>query len=707
VAGPAWRATYRLQLTSAFGFAEAAALVPYLAELGVSHLYLSPSLESVSGSTHGYDGTDPTTVSRERGGEAGLRALARTAHDHGLGILLDIVPNHLAASDETPWWRDPQARAEVFDTDPETGWYRRFFDIDGLAGVRQEDPAVFERTHAKVLELVADGVVDGLRIDHPDGLVDPAGYLARLHERSGVPIWVEKILHPGEPLRPWPVAGTVGYEFATDLDALFTDPAAELPLTDLYRKLTGDDRPFDDVALEAKGQQLTGPFRRELDRLAELAPGIAEDDLVRAVTGLGVYRTYVVPAGGPDAIDPRDRALIEATAASPELVARLLQQRGEGEGEGEGPTDAELVVRYQQLTAPVTAKGVEDTAFYRSVRLLAHNEVGGDPGRWSIPVEAFHDANLARLDTHPHALLAATTHDTKRAADTRARLLALTHRPDEWELRVRRWFEVTEPLVGPEGPTPKERWFLFQTLLGSWPLTVDRLEGYLTKAMREAKEHTSWVEPNEAHEAAVLAFARDLLELPAFAADFVPFAHELAMAGEWISVAQTVLRATSPGVCDVYGGDETWFLSLVDPDVRRPVDHEGRRRQLALVQSPGPPTRATAKLHALHHALALRRRRPAPFEGAYTPLDAGPATVAFTRGGHGAGGRAGGPGGPDDAEVAVVVPVRPDPSAEVALPPGRWRDALLPAAPDRDVRGPLSVGDVVGPLGVALWERLP
>lgn len=700
MAGPEWRATYRLQLTAELGFARAAELVPYLAELGISHLYLSPSLESVAGSTHGYDGTDPTAVSAERGGEAALRALAEVAHEHGLGILLDIVPNHLAASDETPWWRDPEARAEVFDTDPGSGWYRRFFDIDGLAGVRQEDPAVFERTHAKVLELVADGVVDGLRIDHPDGLADPAGYLARLHDRAGVPIWVEKILHPGEPLRPWPVAGTVGYEFATDLDALFTDPAGEAPITALYRDLTGDRRTFEEVAAEAKHQQLIGPFRPELDRLRDLAPGVDDDDLARAVTGLGVYRTYVVPADGPDAVDPRDRVLIEGTGASPDLTARLLLERTEAEAadiDADADADRELVVRYQQLTAPVTAKGVEDTAFYRWVRLLAHNEVGGDPGRWSLPVEAFHATCVARAAAHPRTLLAATTHDTKRSADTRARLLALTRRPDDWELHVRRWFEVTEPLVRPDGPSPKERWFLFQTLLGSWPLTVDRLEAYLTKAMREAKEHTSWIEPDEAHEAAVLAFAREALELPAFTADFVPFAHELAMAGEWISVAQTVLRATAPGVCDVYGGDETWFLSLVDPDVRRPVDHEGRRRQLALVQAPGPPTRATAKLHALHHALALRRRRPGPFEGAYTPLDAGPATVAFTRGGR---------DGPDDGEVAVVVPVRPDPAAEVALPHGRWRDALLPAAPERDVRGPLSVGDVIGPLGVALWERL-
>ncbi|MEZ5179452.1 MAG: alpha-amylase family glycosyl hydrolase [Acidimicrobiales bacterium] len=204
-----WRATYRVQLTAGNTFADVAEHVPYLAELGISHLYLSPVLEAVAGSTHGYDGTDPTTVSLERGGEDGLRALAEVAHEHGLGLLVDLVPNHLAASDETPWWRDPRA-GRVFDVDDETGWYRRFFDIDGLAGVRQEDPEVFDRTHAKVLELVRDGVVDGLRIDHPDGLTDPAGYLRHLAEVSGVPIWVEKILHEGEALRPWPVEGRSG-----------------------------------------------------------------------------------------------------------------------------------------------------------------------------------------------------------------------------------------------------------------------------------------------------------------------------------------------------------------------------------------------------------------------------------------------------------------------------------------------------------------
>ncbi|MCU1499663.1 MAG: treY [Acidimicrobiales bacterium] len=675
----AWRATYRLQLTADFGFAEAEALVPYLRDLGVSHLYLSPSLEAVRGSTHGYDGTDPTRVSEERGGEAALRSLAATAGAAGLGILLDIVPNHLAADDESPWWADEAERGRVFDIDPDTGWYRRFFDIDGLAGVRQEDPEVFERTHAKVLELVADGVVHGLRIDHPDGLTDPADYLEHLHERAGVPIWVEKILHPGEALRPWPVAGTVGYEFAVDATALFVDPDGERAVTEAYVRLTGDDEDFGAVARSAKREQLEGPFRRELDRLVELAPDIGRDALADTIVGFPIYRTYVRPAGG--LVTDEDRTAVAASGAPPELAARLLlDERGHDE----------LVTRFQQTTPPVTAKGVEDTAFYRWTRLLCLNEVGSDPERFGLSVDAFHAACLDRAARSPLGLLAATTHDTKRSADSRARIGALASHADDFALHVGRWFQVTEHLVGAHGPTPAERWFLFQTLLGSWPITSDRLDEFLVKAMREAKRETTWAEPDEAHEAAVLRYAADVLALPAFVADFVPFAEQVAEAGEWASVAQTLLRATTPGVCDVYQGDETWFLSVVDPDNRRSFDWERRRQQLAQVREGAQPTRATAKLHVLHHALALRARRPGPFAGPYVPLDAGRATVAFTR------------GEPGDA-VLVVVPVRPDPSARLVVPPGAWVDVLH--GPERDLPSEVSVAELVGPLGVGLWER--
>ncbi|MEZ5179453.1 MAG: hypothetical protein R2746_14570 [Acidimicrobiales bacterium] len=398
-----------------------------------------------------------------------------------------------------------------------------------------------------------------------------------------------------------------------------------------------------------------------------------------AVVALPVYRTYVEPSTGQVASE--DRELVTATGAPPELAARLLLDE---------PAPAELVTRFQQLTAPVTAKAVEDTAFYRSVRLLAHNEVGNDPTRFSLPVDAFHAACVERAERHPRMLLAGTTHDTKRSADTRARLLALTGIPEAFDLHVRRWFAVTDHLVGDPGPTPTERWFLFQTLLGSWPLTFDRLEAYLLKAAREAGVTTDWVDGDEAHEAALVAFARQLFEVAAFWADFVPFAQRVARLGERISVAQVLLRATTPGVCDVYQGDETWFLSLVDPDVRRPTDRHARRRQLDAVRSGARPTRATAKLHVLHRALDLRRRRPGPFVGAHRPLHAGRATTAFTRG---------------DDEVLVVVPVHRDPAAHVDAPAGRWREVLLDGA-ERDLDGRTPVGTLVGVLGVGLWERV-
>ena len=659
---PPWRATYRLQLSAAFTFVEARGVLPHLARLGTSHLYLSPVLEAVAGSTHGYDGTDPTRVSEERGGEAALRALADAAHELGMGILLDIVPNHLAASDQTPWWRDAEARRLVFDVDDERGRYRRFFDIDGLAGVRQEDPEVFERTHAKVLELVRDGVVDGLRVDHPDGLADPTGYLERLAREAQVPIWVEKILHPGEQLRPWPVAGTVGYEVVAQLDHLWTRPEAEGPITEAYRELTGDQATFGEVASAAKREQIEGAFSRELDDLARLAPDVDRGALERAVTGLDAYRTYVRP--DVDEVADEDRALIEATGTSQELADRLLL---------EAPAPAELVVRYQQLTAPVSAKGIEDTAFYRSTRLLAHNEVGGDPARWSLSVDELHGAAVRRAAEHPLTLLPGTTHDAKRSGDARARLVALTLDAEDFAQHVRRWFALTDDLVGPRGPRDAERWYVFQTLLGAWPITFDRLEEHLTKALREAGEVTDWIEPDAEREAATIAFARRLVERPELWSDFEPFARALAVAGERIAVGQALLRATLPGVCDTYQGDESWFLSLVDPDVRRPQDWAGRTAQLQAIVDGAAPTPATAKLFVLQRALDLRRRRPEPFAGDHHPLDAPDDLVAYVRGG----------------QVAVAAALRPgvEPTTDL-LPAGTWQDVL-------GVEG----------LGVGLWAR--
>lgn len=415
------RATYRIQLTPDQDFAAVRELVPYLRDLGISHLYLSPSLTARSGSTHGYDVVDPTTVSAALGGEDGLRALA----DAGLGIVLDIVPNHMGVGDENRWWSDPEERVRVFDYDPEDGWYRRFFDIDDLAGVRVEDPDVFALTHDKVLELVRDGVVDGLRIDHPDGLADPAQYLRRLQDAGVAHVWVEKILsaqHPVEELPDWPVEGTVGYEFLGDATALFVDPAGEEILTDLFAELTGETRRFDEVALETQRVQATTTFSREVERLRTLHDvlGIAD-----ALAGIPVYRTYARPASGdgddplpsgPSSLSAADRDAIAASDA-PEELQRVLRLEEPGHGD--------FVTKFQQTSPPVTAKGVEDTAFYRYVRLLALNEVGHEPDRFSLSVDAFHARNTARLEHTPHGLLSTQTHDTKRSGDVRARIGAL------------------------------------------------------------------------------------------------------------------------------------------------------------------------------------------------------------------------------------------------------------------------------------------
>ena len=464
------------------GFAKARELVPYLRDLGISHLYLPPSFQARPGSAHGYDVIDPARFSDELGGEREFDALAAAVKRAGMGLILDVVPNHMAVDDANRYWADPALRSRFFDIDEATGRHRRFFDVDHLAAVRQEDEHVFEETHRLALRLAREGTVDGLRVDHPDGLADPAGYLRRLRDGGAQHVWVEKILDPGEPLRDWPVDGTVGYEFLNDVAALFVDPAGEAPLTDLWIDIAGDDRPFGEVALEAKLEQVRGPFAPEVDRLRREAPREV-GGLERTLASLPVYRTYVEPWSG--VVDDADREAIRA-AGLPESLERvlLLQDRG---------WDA-FVTRFQQTTPAIMAKGVEDTAFYRYARLLALNDVGGDPGRFGITVEQFHAANRERARRFPANLLVTQTHDTKRSGDVRARIGALASMPDEWEAHVRRWFEACSPLRGPDAV---ERYFIFQTLVGAWPIEPERLEAYVEKALREAKRNTSWVEPDD------------------------------------------------------------------------------------------------------------------------------------------------------------------------------------------------------------------
>jgi (1->4)-alpha-D-glucan 1-alpha-D-glucosylmutase len=671
-----------LQLTPEFGFAAARALIPYLRDLGVSHLYLSPSLQARTGSTHGYDVVDPTQISDELGGEDELRALATTAHGAGLGILLDVVPNHMAADASNHFWSDPSLRARFFDIDPETGNHRRFFDIDDLAGVRQEDETVFEETHRLVLGLVREGVIDALRIDHPDGMADPAQYFARLRDRGVEHVWIEKILETDERLRDWPVSGTVGYEFLNDVCALFVDPDAEPALTSLWKEVSGEARSFDEVALEAKLEQARGPFLREIERLSRvLGEGVVDiGALAASVAAMPIYRTYVEPLSG--LVANEDRAAIAASGMPAPIAQRLLLER-----DGQ----AEFVTRFQQTSPAVLAKGVEDTAFYRYARLVALCDVGGDPGRFGISVAAFHARARERAERFPIGMLTTVTHDTKRTADVRARIAGLSWMPAAWEEHVRRWLALTEELRGDNGaPDDLERYFLFQTLAGAWPIEVGRIEAYTEKALREAKRNTNWVEHNPAWEEAVLEFCRALYSHRPFLDDFEPFVNELVVAGDRIALGMLALKLTAPGVPDIYQGDELPLRALVDPDNRRQVDWKWHQAMLSRLQGGSSPDRKTVKLWLTTRLLQLRIRRPHAFwEGGYEPIDAGEHAVAFLRGG----------------EVLVVVATRagvPD-GARIGGAEGSWRDVLGGGTRTLGAEEPLNT--LLGAHGVAVLER--
>jgi (1->4)-alpha-D-glucan 1-alpha-D-glucosylmutase len=683
-----FRATYRLQLTPDFGFADAERRIPYLRDLGISHLYLSPSLQARTGSQHGYDVVDPTALSTDLGGRPAFTSLVTAAHGAGLGIVLDIVPNHMATDDANRFWTDPELRARFFDVDPETGRHRRFFDIDDLAGVRQEDPSVFDETHALILSLVREGLVDALRIDHPDGMRDPAGYLARLREGGAEIVWVEKILEPSEQLRDWPVAGTVGYEFLNDACAVFVDPLAAAALTSLWVSVSGDPRSFDQVALQAKREQAAGPFAPELERLqrtlaAADSSTISIELLQGAVAQLPIYRTYVDPETG--LVTDADREAIAEAEIDPGLASRLLLQ---------SPAPPEFVQRYQQTTPPIVAKGVEDTAFYRYAPLLALNDVGGSPDRFGIAVAEFHAANLERARRFPQAMLTTMTHDTKRSADARARIAALSWIPEEWERHVRSWLESTESLRSVAGaPDDLERYFLLQTLAGVWPIERDRVQEYMEKALREAKRNTNWIDVDRVWEAGVQTFIDGLYDDFEFRSDFEPFVERLAFLGERISLGMLTLKLTCPGVPDIYQGDELPTFSLVDPDNRRPVDWDWRdamagRLAGGAVPDTEPGLRKLAQTRSL---LGLRIRRPAAFgpDGAYEPLDVGNDALAFTRGG----------------EVLVCVSTRRDAPAGALPPlPGIWRDPLGGAR--RSLGDGVALARVLDAYGLAVLERI-
>ncbi|UIN31051.1 malto-oligosyltrehalose synthase [Microbacterium binotii] len=709
--------TYRLQIRPSFDLDAAAAVVPYLADLGVGWVYLSPLLKATTGSDHGYDVVDPSLVDPARGGGEALDRFVAAAHDAGLGVLVDIVPNHMGVSipRENPWWWDylrlgeASVRAAAFDVDralddgrvrlPVLGaplaevigeitvdptpapdapdgfvryydhelplapgsleglepddvaavldrqhyelrfWrdeaallnYRRFFAVTTLAAVRVEDPRVFDDAHVEILRWVREGLVDGLRVDHPDGLRDPGGYLARLAEvTNGLPVWVEKILERGEELPSWwHTVGTTGYDALGEIERVLVDPAGRAGLDALDAQLrieTGlPSAPSWGELIHGTKREIADTIQAsEVARLVRLLPTPipgARDALAELLALFPTYRSYL-PAGRAWF----DEAAEAASAARPDLaeaIAALVPLLADG--------SSELAQRFQQTTGPVMAKGVEDTAFYRFTRLGSLTEVGGDPSEFALDVAGFHAAFARRHASWPHSLTALSTHDTKRGEDVRARLDVLSELPERWAETLDALREIATTGHGPFDA------LLWQAVIGAWPASAERLHAYAEKAAREAGDATSWLEVNEdferrMHAVVDAAFgpARPLVE---------SFVAEIAAAGYSNGLSAKVLQLAGPGIPDVYQGSELWEQSLVDPDNRRHVDFAARAATLARLDEgfvPPVDQGAAAKLLVVSRALRLRRDRPHLFTR-YTPVTvtgaAAEHAVAFDRGG--------------------------------------------------------------------------
>lgn len=772
--------TYRLQLRPGFTLEDAAGLLDHLDALGVGALYLSPVLTAAPGSEHGYDVVDPTAVAPALGGDAARAALAAKAHEAGLGVVVDIVPNHLSVDrpDANVWWWDVLAHgrasafARCFDIDFDAGpllvpvladdgdggaaalddlvvadgclayhdrryplapgthapgdtparvherqhyrlvsWrrgdaeltYRRFFDVDGLAAVRVEDPGVFDATHAEILRWAELGQLDGLRVDHVDGLSDPGGYLRRLAERFGGWIVVEKILAPGERLPPsWPVAGTTGYDALREVGGVFVDPAGEADFTDLARE-KGVEVDVDALDAEARHHAAADLLRAEVRRIAALLPpgeegagdvraaGRREEAVLALLCAFDVYRSYL-PEGRADWVRAVDAAAGRRPDLARELEALDRQVREDPRGEA--------ARRVQQTSGMVVAMGTENTAFYRGTRFAALNEVGGDPARFAVAPAEFHARAAEREAARPHTMTALSTHDTKRSEDVRARLAALSETAPSFTGAVRRW-SARCPL-----PEPALDLLGWQTLVGAWPIGEERLGAYLLKAAREARLGTSWTAPDTDFEEWVRAWPSRVLGDPALRREVAAAVESVRGAGWSNSLGQKAVQLMGPGVPDVYQGTELWDLSLVDPDNRRPVDHAARAALLARIEDGWlPPVDATgaAKLHLVRTCLRLRRElRPA----GYLPLTASGASarhaLAFAR-------RSQGAAHPDVAVVATRLPLGLAGaggwgSTVLALPsgPGVWTDRLTgrALAPDR-------VDGLTAPRLGALLDRYP
>ncbi|MBV4366741.1 malto-oligosyltrehalose synthase [Erwinia phyllosphaerae] len=769
-------ATYRIQFRNGMTFDRAAALVPYFKALGISHLYASPIFTALSGSTHGYDVTDANEIDPAIGGRQGFERMVKALKDAGLGLILDIVPNHMASSLENAWWRDvveygeKSRYARYFDIDwsrrltlpflgddfatelengaitvrpdPQTGkpalayyetfypltpdswqgreeevlqltdsakiaelheqqpyqlmsWrdaprdlsYRRFFEITGLAGVRVEDEAVFNDAHRLALELVHSGAVDGLRLDHVDGLADPKGYLERLRQAVGPNCYltVEKILAKDEQLpADWPVSGTTGYEFIATLAEALVDGDKIRTLRKTYEEILGKPVDVDAELRAAKMLMATRNFAGEANRLLQLALSIARRDnentdekallsaLRELLVAFPVYRTYGTAEGLPAADADLLLKVVEKVQTADRETLGFLTRVLAGEVSAAAQQEAAVFrTRFQQLTGPLMAKSVEDTLFFRLHLALALNEVGAEPMPDTFSLARFHAEMQTRLERQPDGLSGTTTHDTKRGEDARARLYTLTEAPEKWAEHVNRWRQMNHVKVMKltDGPAPKPavEWMLYQALAGVWPPQLqpddaaglkaleERFLGFVEKALREAKLRTDWADSNEIYENAVLDYVRHLLspENKAFLLDFTSALQPFIHAGLVNSLAQTAIKLTAPGVPDIYQGSETLDFSLVDPDNRREPDFAALEKLLQDTASVDFSREehwldGRLKQHLIASVLPLRHQQPELFrKGAYLPLTVSGIraknVVAYARTG-------------DDAALIVITP---------------------------------------------------